>query len=243
MISDNGPQFSSDEFARFSTEWMFNHVTTSPYWPRANGMVESSVKIAKSLIRTAIASGQDPWLAILTFRNTPTQGMSTSPVQRLMSRRTKTLLPSTTVQLMPDSSMHMKDCEDRRRKIESQERHYNKTSKPLETLNTGDKVWVKPHVLGQRKWENGTVTEKCTEPRSYKVETKSGSIIRRNRNDLKKESNAVADQLYAQSDEEEVQESNEGEELSTQGNNEESTRDFYMTRYGRTKPPKRFGWT
>ena len=92
--------------------------------------------------------------------------------------------------------------------------------------------------------KNGTVTEKCTEPRSYKVETKSGSTIRRNRNDLKKESNAVADQLCAQSDEEEVQESNEGDELSTQGNNEESTRDFYVTRYGRTsKPPKRFGWT
>ena len=89
VITDNGPQFSSDAFANFSADWMFKHTTTSPYWPKANGMVESAVKVAKNLIQTALASGQDPWLSILAFRNTPTPDMSTSPVQRLMSRRTK----------------------------------------------------------------------------------------------------------------------------------------------------------
>ena len=47
VISDNGPQFASEVFANFSKEWMFNHVTTSPYHSQSNGMVESSVKIAK----------------------------------------------------------------------------------------------------------------------------------------------------------------------------------------------------
>ena len=70
VISDNGPQFVSEEFKKFSMEWMFNHVTTSPYHSQSNGMVESSVKIAKNILRTSMTANEDPWLAILAFRNT-----------------------------------------------------------------------------------------------------------------------------------------------------------------------------
>ena len=31
VISDNGLQFVSGEFKKFSMEWIFNHVTLSPY--------------------------------------------------------------------------------------------------------------------------------------------------------------------------------------------------------------------
>ena len=31
LVSDNGPQFSSDDFAEFSKSWEFKHVTSSPY--------------------------------------------------------------------------------------------------------------------------------------------------------------------------------------------------------------------
>ena len=41
----------------------------------------------------AHASGEDPCLAILDFRNTPTENLETSPAQRLFGRRTKTLAP------------------------------------------------------------------------------------------------------------------------------------------------------
>ena len=43
----------------------------------------------------------DAYLALLDYRNTRTQGLDTSPVQRLMSRRTKTLLPTTGRLLQP----------------------------------------------------------------------------------------------------------------------------------------------
>ena len=81
---------------------MFRYITTSPYHAQSNGMVESSVKIAKNILRTSLAANEDPWLANLSFRNTPTTGMSTSPVQRLISRRTKTLLPLAKDLLLPD---------------------------------------------------------------------------------------------------------------------------------------------
>ena len=107
---------------------MFNHVTTSPYHSQSNGMVESSVKIAKNILRTSLAVKEDPWLAILAFRNTPTEGMDTSPVQRLMSRRTKTLMPTTENQLLPDCSGFEKDIIDRQLKEKNRR---NTTTKDL----------------------------------------------------------------------------------------------------------------
>ena len=45
-------------------------------------------------------AGTDPCLAVLDYRNTLTQGMTTSPAQRLMSRTTKTLFPTTQIPLL-----------------------------------------------------------------------------------------------------------------------------------------------
>ena len=113
-------------------------------------MVETSVKIPKNILRTSMTANEDPWLAILAFRNTPTEGMATSPAQRLMSRRTKTLMPMVEHRLFPDSSGQETDVRDRQLKQEKQEEYYNKTSKDLPELKAGDEVWVKPHTLGQK---------------------------------------------------------------------------------------------
>jgi transposase InsO family protein len=93
LVSDNGPQYVSNEFAEFARAWEFQHLTSSPYHPKSNGKAESAVKVVKGLFKQAIKDHKDPWLALLDYRNTPTQGMQTSPVQRLVSRRTKTLVP------------------------------------------------------------------------------------------------------------------------------------------------------
>ena len=44
VVSDNGPQFSAHTFAKFTEEYGFTHVTTSPKYPQANGQVERAVK-------------------------------------------------------------------------------------------------------------------------------------------------------------------------------------------------------
>ena len=67
--------------------------------PQANGMAESAVKTAKKLITTAAESNSDTWLAVLAQRNTPSEGMMTSPAQRLFCRQTKGFLPLTAKQV------------------------------------------------------------------------------------------------------------------------------------------------
>ena len=101
VMSDNGPQFTAEEFARFAYARGFDHKTSSPGNSKANGKAESAVKTAKRLIRKAIEARAETYLAILDYRNTPTQGMKSSPVQRLMNCRTKTLIARTATLLQP----------------------------------------------------------------------------------------------------------------------------------------------
>ena len=54
VVSDNGSQFSCNEFATFARTWHFQHCTISPGNSKANGKVESAVKTAKRLLRKAL---------------------------------------------------------------------------------------------------------------------------------------------------------------------------------------------
>ena len=112
LISDNGPPFDSSEFRRFAKEWDFEHCTSSPGNSKANGKVEPAVKTAKKLVRNAYDTGSDPYIAILDYPNTPTQGMSSSPAQRLLNRRARTLLPTTKTLLLPGTSNNEKKIKD-----------------------------------------------------------------------------------------------------------------------------------
>ena len=96
MVSDNGSQFSSQEFHEFSLSWEFSQVKSSPHCPKSNGKAELSVKIVKQLFKKAEGDRKGPWLALLDYHNTPTEGVGASPAQRLMSRSTHTLLPTPT---------------------------------------------------------------------------------------------------------------------------------------------------
>lgn len=91
--SDNGPQYSSEEFQMFSREWGFSHVTSSPYYPQSNGLAERAVRSAKDLLEKCKRDGTDINLAWLNQRNTPRDEILGSPAQRLMSRRLKSTIP------------------------------------------------------------------------------------------------------------------------------------------------------
>ena len=86
VVSDNGTQFSSSLFHKFSEAWDFQHVTSSPKFPQSNGQAENAVKTVKKLIKKCREDERDPYIALLELRNTPIDGIGKSPAQLLMSR-------------------------------------------------------------------------------------------------------------------------------------------------------------
>ena len=93
LVSDNGPQFALAEFTEFAHKWGFDHVTSSPHYPQSNGKAENAVKTVKRLFTKCKESKTSEFLALLDWRNTPTEGIGSSPAQCFLGRRCKTLLP------------------------------------------------------------------------------------------------------------------------------------------------------
>ena len=107
LVSDNGPQFSSQEFKKFVTEWDVEHRTSSADHQQANGKAEAAVKTAKRIIGRAIESKQDPYLAILEYCNILSQD-TVSLAQRMFGRMICTMLPVHSNLLNPKDSALIK---------------------------------------------------------------------------------------------------------------------------------------
>ena len=87
VISDNGPQFASKEFAEFAAKLEFSHITSSPRYPKANGMAERAVQTIKKLLEKADMNNEDPYLAVLAHRSCPDPNGDPSPAEKLMNRQ------------------------------------------------------------------------------------------------------------------------------------------------------------
>ncbi|XP_060070555.1 uncharacterized protein K02A2.6-like [Ylistrum balloti] len=158
LVTDNGPQYSSDEFHQFTKDWSFEHITSSPGYPQSNGKSEQAVKTAKRLMQRALSSKTDPYLALLDFRNTPSQSMGSSPVQRLMNRRTKTLLPTKGSLLRPQVPENTTVTNQLKGVKERQAFYYNQGAKDLKPLETGQFVRIAPQER-HKEWRKGVVQQ------------------------------------------------------------------------------------
>ena len=111
--SDNGPQFASHQFDKFTKEWNFDHTTSSPRNPRSNGQAEAAVKVVKGLLTHAKYSGQDPYLALLAYRSTPINAYLCSPAEILYQRVIRTTVPQRIRHKDPQAAAdrdHLNDC-------------------------------------------------------------------------------------------------------------------------------------
>ena len=97
LITNNGPQFASGDFAKYAKEYGFIHITTSPHFPQANGQAERFAQTVKNLIKKS----KDPYKALLDYRNTLLERNELSPAQLQVGRRLKSSLPTSSVLLEP----------------------------------------------------------------------------------------------------------------------------------------------
>ncbi|KAK7094506.1 hypothetical protein V1264_006061 [Littorina saxatilis] len=93
LISDNGPQFSSDAFVTFAREWAFDHITSSPRYPRSNGISVRHVQTVKDALQKASKARTDPDLALLCLRTTPLSSSILSPLEILTGRKARSNMP------------------------------------------------------------------------------------------------------------------------------------------------------
>ena len=96
VISDNGPQYTSEHYSEFAKSYQFQHITSSPYYPQSNGEAERAVGTIKSLLKKC----KDPYLALLVYRSTPL-AIGYSPAELLMSRILRNTVPTTREQRQP----------------------------------------------------------------------------------------------------------------------------------------------
>ena len=173
LISDNGPQYSSREFAEFSRLYGFDHITSSPLYPQANGEVERAVSTVKSLI----GKSEDPYLAMLSYRATPLEH-GYSPAELLMGRKLRTTLPIAKSEMKPKlpdwSTFKLKDESIKERQTRNFDSRHG--VRELPPLVEGNQVWIT-----DQKTEG--IVNKETAERSYQVTTPKGTI-RRNRKHL-----------------------------------------------------------
>ena len=87
IVSDNGPQFSSQDFELFCVNNGIKHTSTPPYHPVINGAAERAVQMVKqAMARMAkdLPLRQRLTKFLLTYR--------TTPHELLVHRRVRTLL-------------------------------------------------------------------------------------------------------------------------------------------------------
>ena len=135
--TDGGPQFMSYEFGKFAKEWEFVHSVSAPYHSQSNGKAEAAVKIVKRLLKRS----QDPYRAILKWRNTPTAEFGTSPCQRFFGRRTRSVVPVTVHKLIPRHPGDLWEKKvERQRKIQ---KYKTQTGRNLPPYRLENRCWCR----------------------------------------------------------------------------------------------------
>ena len=170
LVSDNGKQFDSMEFQKFTTQYQISHITSSPTYPQSNGQAEKGVQIVKRLLKKAKENDSDPYIALLNYRSTPLD-CGKSPAELLMNRKLRTRLPD------PEELLPVSGHDQRRTSIQ----WYNQHAHVLKPLNPNEVV----RVRNDGQWSlKARVIKQDQTPRSYLVETETGKVLRRNRKHL-----------------------------------------------------------
>ena len=175
MITDGGPQYTSEEFKRFAKNWEFKIEFSSPEYPRGNGKAERSVQTVKQIIRKCKVNDEDIWPALMAYRNTPMYNNELSPSEVLFGRQIRTRLNNHLQQKMIETEL--REFHDTEYPVSN-----NKT-RDLPLLKVGDRVRVWKKEI---RWKIKARVIEIVNKRSYKVKTDTGSILRRNRINLLK---------------------------------------------------------
>jgi hypothetical protein len=170
LVSDNGPQFTSVEFAQFLKQNGIKHILNAPYHPSSNGLAERFVQTFKRAMR----AGERDGLSLnhrlseflFSYRATPHATTDVSPGELFLQRRMRTRFDL----LKPD---HKRLVTSRQA---AQKRQTDKHAK-LRSFPVGASVMVRD-FRHTNKWVPGTIVQKLG-PVTYQTDIGCGNIVKR----------------------------------------------------------------
>ena len=161
VVSDNGPSFVSAEMQEFFTKNGIKHISTPPYHPASNGLVERMVQTVKGKLKKIDQGDISTRVArtLLSLRTTPLEDGAT-PAEKLMGRKLRTILDT----IIPETP--------------------NAMARTLSKFQIEDQVWYRNYT-GAARWKEGTVKE--IKGKWLWIETE-GHRVKRHEDQLKKKS-------------------------------------------------------
>ena len=184
VISDNGVHFVAHEFKKFSKQYGFEMIFSSPRYARGHALIERHVQTIEKCMIKCKASGQDFDLALLALRATPLDSSLKSPGEILNGRKYRSTLPDISHIRSKQSADNKSTRQKLQQKQSASATYYNRSTKSKNALSPGQNVRL--FNFKHKTWEPATIVSVANTPRSYIVQRCSGGVpLRRNRIHLK----------------------------------------------------------
>ena len=175
LVSDNGPNFTSAEFAEFLKRNGITHIQTAPYHPSSNGLAERAVQVVKQGLRKNREGIITDRLArvLFSYRTTAQSTTGRTPAELLFGRNLRTRFDL----LKPDVTVRVEN-----QQMKQKARHDERAEERC--FQAGEHVFVKNFRPGD-PWLRGQVVS-CVGPVSFRVKLNSGAVLRRHQDHVRK---------------------------------------------------------
>ena len=170
-MSDNGPQFISEEFSKFCRANGIKHIRSAPYHPTTNGIIERFVQTFKKALKAGKKEGKSlPYVVsnfLLKYRSIPHSVTGAAPCSLMLKFGVRTVLDL----VKPDYENRVKN------KQADQKMNFDKRSKER-SFEIGQKVMTRNYRSKQDKCIAGVIVSKKGDL-TYIVKLSNGSCCKR----------------------------------------------------------------
>jgi transposase InsO family protein len=167
IVSDNGTQFTSQQFQQFCQSHGIEHLTTAPFHPASNGEAERFVRTFKTSMTKICWGGNSTIRALdeflFAYRTTPNPVSGKSPAELLHGRQPRTQLSL----IMPKTK-------------KNSDTHGDKSSKFV----VGAPVYVKNFSVRGDSWVHGHIARRLGRM-MYSVTLDTNDVVRRHQNQIR----------------------------------------------------------
>ena len=175
--TDNGPPFQSSMLKQFAEHWGFVHRLITPFWPRANGEVESFMKKLGKVTRAAATAKKSRNEAVQsflrTYRETPHSTTGIAPSILLMGFSRSSGIPQFEPEIFKPKELpkiHAKArSNDEQAKLRIKNEYDRRMGAKDSKMEVGDKVLI--------KYDNKTKYMTHWDPIPYTIVNIKGSMI------------------------------------------------------------------